>query len=264
MAPLAVIPEEIKEPFTQLPQGTLMIKLGQVSHGNQSIQKGQSYMYGFVVPFTILEPAPVAGLEHEETFYIGTSDDPDANLPKTWTDRAGRLEAICNKLGFSMKGASPDMIASELTDQTMVILVQHSLEPATKQNRQTKVYEVNPYAGKTRANIRGWFGINEGKIVGLDSNAPVAAPTSGAPGMTPSTTPGPALAARPAPAMPQSFPPPNGGAGQQSYPMAPPPAAPLAPAMPTMAPQQFQQPVQQMAPPPPAAAQGGKPRRIAR
>lgn len=196
------VPSGIKEPFELLPSGCLLIEVSELKEevfgdNNQLIYR----MSGSVVA-----PEKVAGQAVNETFFIGTEEDPNAENAETWQKRAGRLKQCVEKAGVAFEGADMDVVCSEMQQRKVLAQVARSKEPAMKKGQP------NPYAGRVRANVKGWLAEGEREPY-VDENqlqsdpvgetaAPLAPTTPGMPGIGPRTpaSPSPVAAAPAAPA----------------------------------------------------------------
>lgn len=201
-----VVPTGVKDPFENLPGGVLEFETVRL----EEAVKGAENLFCYVATLRVVAPEQSAGVEHQETFFIGTSEDPNAEQAETWIKRAGRLKQYVEKSGVAFEGADMEMVASEIQQTHVLANVEQKHEPEMKKG------EPNPYAGRVRSNVRGWLAVGE-REAGLNEIqlTPLEAGTTGANGHGGMTS----------------------GAPRPTAPVAGParPAAPMAPARPAAA-----------------------------
>jgi hypothetical protein len=233
-----IIPIGIRDPFEMLPMGTLVMEIESLEEaliGKQGQEK-----YGWKANMKVVDPINAAGITHDEAFFIGTDDDPNADNEDTWIKKAGRLKSFCECIGVVVEGADSDVVSSEAKGRRIVGVVSHRMQPEFNRDGSP-----NQYAGNPRAEVR-WFAEGE-KEVGLAEDQ----------------TPLPARAQKPAATLgagprPVGQLPPRAAAPPSRLAQATRPAAPVAQAAPVAAPA----PLAQAAPAVSAPKPG--PRRLAR
>src|SRR5512139_3218571 len=115
-----IIPTEIKDLFEMTPAGTLLM---QVTNAQEAwVGKESEEVYGLVVSNVVVEPSSCAGMEHNETFFIGVNEsakqvqtgklkaDPEAANDETWKARAAGFKRYMEKHGIAIEGADLDMV----------------------------------------------------------------------------------------------------------------------------------------------------------
>lgn len=224
------IPQDVREPFEKPPQGILEWKIDGLRarmtdppEGSQSIPK-----LALEVDMTCTGPDQAAGITWNETFWIGTDDDPHAANAETWKTEAARFVQFCERAGFDPRGATPQQIGGWLTGRTILCDCQHFyMNDRTRDGRPNPKAFTQSGERKSRARMR-WIG-EGGATPGLyDDQEPKGGGGQG--GGQP---------AQPTPAAPAATAPPPAGA-PMGY--APPPMPAAAP-MPQPAPHPASQPL---------------------
>lgn len=198
-----IIPTDIRDPFEQAPPGWLLLEV--TGAGEGMVGKEGEEVYGLQVEHTIVEPATVAGVEHNETFFIGVNEkteavkrgklkaDPEANNPETWQARAGNFKRYASKFEINVEGADLDLVFQELMGKRIMA---HIIHAPSKTLREDGTPFIN-------ARVDRWVAVGEVKPELEEAHAiqpaKPAAPVPGPRlvGAAPSTA-GPAPAARPA------------------------------------------------------------------
>lgn len=226
-----VFPENIKQPFEQLPIGVLQFA---VVEAMENMIGKEDAKYGVQVSLACVAPPEAAGLTHSENFIFGTDEDPgdmqNGVTLETFEARAGRFDQFCQKAGdpgIDIRGADITQVCSMLKDQQIKGVTEASKEPAFVQWGKKKG-QANPYAGRWRVNVR-WMALEEGgepKITGTVADLEAASPAQ-------PVQPAPAPVGRavaPMPPAQRGATLPNGPAGRPSAPLAAPPPRAAAPA----------------------------------
>lgn len=186
------VPTGVKEPFEQLPGGTLQMETVRL----EEAVKGGDNLFCYVATLKVTAPESAAGQEHQETFFIGTEEDPNAETEDTWIKRAGRLKQYVEKSGVAFEGADMDVVMSEIQQTSVLALVRQSHEPEMKKGQP------NPYAGRVRSNVKSWLAVGEREPaleeVQLTSLTTGGGTVNGSGGMAAPTRPAAPAAARPA------------------------------------------------------------------
>ncbi|MDE2099273.1 MAG: hypothetical protein KGL39_18610 [Patescibacteria group bacterium] len=177
-----IIPTEIKEPFEQLPAGNFLLQV--TGAGEGMVGKPGSEVYGIQINHTVVEPASHAGMEYDETFFIGIGAhdkqvqsgkmqaDPEAANDDTWKARAGRFKRYCEKHGINIEGADLDLVFQQLTDKQLIAKV--ILQPSKTAVRDDGTPMMN-------ARVDRWFAVGEAQP-GIDTTPqPAAAPIAAGP-----------------------------------------------------------------------------------
>lgn len=210
---MKTFPENIKQPFTQLPLGTLQFVI--VDAVENMIGK-EDAKYGVQVSCACVAPPEAVGVTHSENFIFGTDDDPgdmqNGVALETFEARAGRFDQFCQKAGeqgVDIRGADIVQVCAALKDQQIKAITEATREPAFVQWGKKKG-QANPYAGRWKVGVR-WMALEEGgepKITGttdeLEAANPAPAPSAPAPapvGRAAAPMP-PAQRTAPAPAAP--------------------------------------------------------------
>ena len=196
--------------------------LGNVEDFGEKFSKEKNLlMYGLQIG--VLAPAERVNRKHFINFVIGTEEDPQAELPATWQEKAGQLKQFCKAVGVPLEGEDLDIVTQHVMRKNFCFRIEH---------RPGK----GDFAGRTFVNVQKWA--LEGTMApGLDAIGTAVAPTM-------STAPIPQMVAPVAPSAPVAPVP------LQVVPPAPPIPAPANPTQGT----ETEQPASYPFPPPPGAA----------
>lgn len=150
----------------RLESGIVLAAASELTPGLSS----QQQLYQVAATFKVIAPEEFAGALIWENFVIGDQEDPTAEQAATWGRTIGgsrfRRYADRAKVPF---GKMSSMVAG-LMGRPVVIDVYTRVEPAKKQNRSTKEWETNPYAGKSRRNIRDFYAVGEKPLAAKGSD----------------------------------------------------------------------------------------------
>lgn len=198
-----IIPTEIKDLFEMTPAGTLLM---QVTGAQEAwVGKENEEVYGIVISHQIIEPPSCAGMEHNETFFIGVHEsakqvqsgklkaDPEANNDDTWKARAGGFKRYMEKHGIPIEGADLDVVLQTVVGKQILGKVVHVTSKTLREDG-------TPFVN---ARVERWFAPGEVQPeLAPVAAAPVAttAPGNGARPAGPAPGPRPAAA----PAAPQA------------------------------------------------------------
>lgn len=192
-----IIPTEIKDLYEMAPAGTLLL---QVTNAQEAwVGKEGEEVYGIVIGHAVVEPASCAGIEYNETFFIGVNEsakqvqqgklkaDPEANNDETWKARAAGLKRYMEKHGIGIEGADVDMVLQTVVGKQILGKVAHI---ASKTLREDGTPFVN-------ARVERWFSPGEvqPELAPIVEAAPAAAPGSGPRPAAPAPGPRPAAPA---------------------------------------------------------------------
>lgn len=153
--------------------------LWQISTFEEKFQEGTGRLF-FNTQLRCVMPASRLGRFHFESFWIGTEDDPNGDLPQTWLDSMGasQWKSFCKAAGVPFDGQDPKVIMANLAGKEIGGHVE-------------RVF--NKKAQKHYTNVTKWYmpGTFEPVIdapMMVESAPPVASPTV-APPATPRNVP---------------------------------------------------------------------------
>jgi len=156
------IPDQIKEPFEQLPIGVMACR---VTGAHEDMIGQQNPKWGISVSVEVTAPEDYAGVEDTFNFIIGTDEDPgdltNQVTPATFTARAGRFERFCNAALLEIRGGDLAVALSDLKDRTLKGRTTASKEPPVFQFGNKKG-QANPFAGRYRVRWTQWMRHDEG------------------------------------------------------------------------------------------------------
>ena len=216
-----IIPTEIKDLFEMTPAGTLQF----VVTGAQEawVGKQNEEVYGIVITHQVVEPSSHAGVEHNETFFIGINEsakqvqqgklkaDPEAANDETWKVRAAGFKRYMEKHGIQIEGADLDVVLQTVVGKQIIGKVAHVASKTAIKDDGTPMMN---------ARVERWFSVGEVE--------PALAPETAAPvvAANPARPAAPAAGPRPAAAVSHAAPQavPNSAA---PAPQATPPARPV-------------------------------------
>lgn len=155
---------------TVLPGGTYQFAIESVE---ETISSTGKLMYNGT--FNVVEPKAFAGLNHWESYVIGSDTDPNAEDPDTWKASIGarNLKRMLNKAQVPL---SDDMeaVCVEAAGHQFVSLVTQETDDGSRDPR---------YKGRVRSRIQGYYGLGD-QAPTVEQPAP-ARVTAGAPTVPP-------------------------------------------------------------------------------
>lgn len=173
-----VFPEYIKQPFEQPPLGTLV---WQIMDAYENLIGQDNPKYGVSVELEATEPPDAVGVAHTENFIFGTDDDPgdmeNGVIDETFTARAGRFDAFCQKADVDIHGKDIATVCQEIRDRNVKSHNEARQQPPIL-NWGANRGQPNPNAGRWNVRPR-WLHINEGavpEITGTVAELEAAAP----------------------------------------------------------------------------------------
>lgn len=177
-----IIPTEIKDLYEMTPAGTLLM---QVTNAQEAwVGKEGEEVYGIVISHLVVEPPSCAGIEHNETFFIGVNEsakqvqqgklkaDPEAANDETWKARAAGFKRYMEKHGIAIEGADLDVVLQTVVGKQILGKVVHVTSKTLREDG-------TPFVN---ARVERWFAPGE--------VAPELAPVAAAPAVPATTAPG--------------------------------------------------------------------------
>jgi len=208
MAEGFTIPDDIREPFEQLPPGMILFEIGQMVETNVT-GKEDDPCFGLAMDVIAVEPPEVAGLTRTEKFFWGirASDqrvlngrakaDPWAENNETLQATMGRFKLFVEAVGLECKGNSEALYAALKGRKVIGHVVHKAGRPKEGQDRPMSF-----------ANVDRWLPENSGiKLYVSEVSEETAAPAKGGNGAAQQAAPAPA------PAPPAPTPQPTGRRG---------------------------------------------------
>lgn len=125
-----LIPQQIDSPFTDFDPGSYR---GGIDKMNKTMSKSNKLM--FVGEIRVSEPVEASNRVHFENFVIGTEEDPTAQNPNTWKEKAGRLKQFCEAAGVPFLGQDPDVVVQELIGKQVDFKVNVRVDRNTGEKR---------------------------------------------------------------------------------------------------------------------------------
>jgi len=191
--------------------------LGNVEDFGEKFSKDKNLLM-YALQIGVLAPVERMNRKHFVNFVIGTEEDPQAELPATWQEKAGQLKQFCKSVGVPLEGEPLDVVTQHVMKKNFCFRIEH---------RPGK----GEYEGRTFVNVQKWA--LEGTMApALDAIGTAVAPTVApvaAPQMVAPVAPAPVplQVVPPAAPVPPPAPPPNPtpGTETQSYPFPPPPGS---------------------------------------
>lgn len=198
-----IIPTEIKDLFEMTPAGTLQF----VVTGAQEAWVGKQgeEVYGIVIGHQVVEPSSHAGVEHNETFFIGVNEsakqvqqgklkaDPEASNDETWKVRAAGFKRYMEKHGIQIEGADLDVVLQTVVGKQIIGKVAHVASKTAVKDDGTPMMN---------ARVERWFSVGEVEPALAPEVAAPAAQAVPARAAAPTAGPRPAAPAAAAPAIP--------------------------------------------------------------
>lgn len=196
------LPETIKEPFQSPPIGTLMVR---VVEGREAMLYGGK-KYGIQFDVECTEPADASGITDKVDFAIGTNDDPgtleERVKPETFAARGGRFMRFCEAAGVDVRGASLEVVLSDMRDRQVGGRTIAKKEP-TVFEFGAKKGQTNPYGGRYNVEWTQWMRADETTPAIQTTVAKLmAAENNGTAGNAPRVASQPTLQAPPPPPAP--------------------------------------------------------------
>lgn len=113
--------------------------------------------YAEEVLFRAVAPPAVEGMPKTETFTIGTDDDPDAEDPITMKKSFGSrmLKTMSGRAGVPWEGSRNECV-NALIGRHVLGEIRHQIEPDKNKDGTD-----NPYAGRIRDRIGGWYEVGK-------------------------------------------------------------------------------------------------------
>lgn len=175
-----IIPTEIKDLYEMTPAGTLLM---QVTNAQEAwVGKEGEEVYGIVISHLVVEPPSCAGIEHNETFFIGVNEsakqvqqgklkaDPEAANDDTWKARAAGFKRYMEKHGIAIEGADLDMVLQTVVGKQILGKVVHVTSKTLREDG-------TPFVN---ARVERWFA--PGEVAPELAPVAAAAPAATAPG----------------------------------------------------------------------------------
>ncbi len=186
--------------------------LWQISTFEEKNQESTGRLF-FNTQLRCVMPENRLGRFHFESFWIGTEEDPNADLPQTWLDSMGasQWKSFCKAAGVPFDGQDPKVIMASLINQQIGGHVERVFN-----KKQQKHY----------TNVTKWYMPGTFEPV-IDAPMVESAPPVASPAVVPPATPGVVQQAPPAVAVVAQPITPGGISQQPGY--APPVAAPAVP-----------------------------------
>ena len=138
------VPEGIQK-FTETEPGNYNAQIVALEERPVSVSGEDVKRLTYSLQLKILEPQNRAGRMHFETFWIGTTEDPLAQMDETWQANAGRLMVMCEAAGVPFVGEDIDNVMARLPGAVVSFTAEKS------------VSKKPPY--KTYVNITKWWPI---------------------------------------------------------------------------------------------------------
>lgn len=177
-----IIPTEIKDLYEMTPAGTLLM---QVTNAQEAwVGKEGEEVYGIVISHLVVEPPSCAGIEHNETFFIGVNEsakqvqqgklkaDPEAANDETWKARAAGFKRYMEKHGIAIEGADLDVVLQTVVGKQILGKVVHVTSKTLREDG-------TPFVN---ARVERWFAPGEVQPELAPVAAAPAAPATAAPG----------------------------------------------------------------------------------
>lgn len=177
-----IIPTEIKDLYEMTPAGTLLM---QVTNAQEAwVGKEGEEVYGIVISHMVVEPPSCAGIEHNETFFIGVNEsakqvqqgklkaDPEAVNDETWKARAAGFKRYMEKHGIAIEGADLDVVLQTVVGKQILGKVVHVTSKTLREDG-------TPFVN---ARVERWFAPGEVQPELAPVAAAPAAPATAAPG----------------------------------------------------------------------------------
>lgn len=163
------IPQDIKEPFSHLPIGTLEFT---ITEAHADMIGADNPKYGVRVALDVTGPDDAIGGSEDAMFMFGTDEDPGTLeggvKAETFTAKGGRFLKFCEAAGVDIRGQQVAVVLSDLKGRSLKGRTTAQKEPAIVQWGKNKG-QANPYVGRYRVRTQQWYSTSEGPPLGVQT-----------------------------------------------------------------------------------------------
>lgn len=122
-------PSEIRDERKMAPAGWVLFSIDKVERSTiqaQNVEKAVEKVY-----MTVQAPEAFEGVNYEETFWLGTDQDPLAQNPETLQrGGASKFKTFAAAANVAIEGQDEDLVRSQLKDMKVLGHIQHKVSAA--------------------------------------------------------------------------------------------------------------------------------------